>query len=97
MKRERMVVFDYDDTPRTIELPDKDIALVHVTILSGDETGYVQFDDKTIMEFDASDCRMQNFYDGSYTITGEEDLEKWFDWEPEGEMLSYKRKVAMSR
>jgi hypothetical protein len=49
------------------------------------------------MEFDASDCRTQNFYDGSYTIAGEEDLEKWFDWEPEGEMLSYKRKVAMSK
>lgn len=96
MKRTSMTVYDYNDDPQIIKLPDKEITLVHVCVLSGDETGYVQFSDNTIMEFDASTCRMQSFFDGSYTVIGDDNLAKWLDWEPKGEMLSYKRKDMMS-
>ena len=93
MKRESITVYDYDDKPRTIQLPDKDIRLIHVTILSGDETGYVQFDDNTILDFDASNCRMQSFYDGSYTVIGDDKLAQWIDWDPKGrEFLQHARK-----
>jgi hypothetical protein len=98
MKRESITVFDYDDKPRTMQLPDKGIRLIHVTILSGDETGYVQFDDNTIFDFDASDCRIQNFYDGSYTVTGDDMIARWLDWDPQGkEFLSHLRKQDMWR
>ena len=96
MKRKSITVYDYDDRPTTIQLPDKKIRLLHVTVLSGDETGYVQFEDDTIQEFDASDCRIQSFYDGSYTVIDKEELAKWFDWVPEvKEFLSYERKSMM--
>lgn len=97
MKRTSMTVYDYNDVPQIIKLPDKEITMVHVCVLSGDETGYVQFSDNTIMEFDASTCRMLSFYDGRYTVAGDDNLAKWFDWEPEGMMLSYERQGMMSR
>lgn len=98
MKRERITIYDYDNKPKIIQLPDKDIRLIHVTILSGDETGYVQFDDNTIFDFDASDCRIQSYYDGSYTVTENDMLERWLDWDPQGKKhLSYSRNEDMWR
>lgn len=86
MKRTSMTVYDYVDRPKEIQLPDKDIKLLYVAILSGDETGYVQFEDGTILEFDASDSRWQDFFDGSYTVSGDKKIEEWIDWKPkEGE------------
>lgn len=84
-------VYDYDDRPLEIELPDKEIDFIHVTVLSGDETGYVVFTDKTRVEFDASDCRLMGYYDGSYLVTGD-DIDKWIKFEPSGERtISYER------
>ena len=97
MKRTSMTVYDYDDRPKEIKLPDKDIKLLHVTILSGDETGYVQFEDGTILEFDSSNCRMKSFYDGSYTVTDENDLRKWFDYQPKGKFLQHARAEMMQK
>ena len=97
MKRTSMTVYDYDDRPKEIQLPDKDIKLLHVAILSGDETGYVQFEDGTILEFDASNCRCQSFYDGSYTVLGEEKIEDWIDWKPQAGEGAWERMQMMDK
>lgn len=97
MRRTTMTIYDYDDRPVTIQLPDKDIELVLVTILSGDETGHVKFTDKSCVYFDASDARSIDFFDGGYVVTGEDNLAKWFDSVPEGRMISYERLDMMSQ
>ncbi len=71
-----MTIFDFEDTEVKIELPDKPIKAISVTVLSGDETGTVIFDDGTTVGFDASNSRICNFFDGSYTVIGEQ----IFDW-----------------
>lgn len=95
VKRTSMIIYDYDDRPHEIQLPDKDIKLLHVTILSGDETGYIEFEDGSTLEFDASICRCQDFYDGSYTVSGDGNIGKWMDWEPKTGCGSYERMDMM--
>ena len=64
-----------------IELPDKPIKAISVTVLSGDETGTVIFDDGTTVDFDASYWRVCDFFDGSYTVIGEQ-VSDWLAFRP---------------
>lgn len=50
-------IYDYDDNAVTIEIPDKPIKRIYVTVLTGDETGTIRFEDSTRLDFDASDDR----------------------------------------
>lgn len=63
-----MTVFDFENREVKIELPDKPIKAISVTVLSGDETGTVIFDDGTTVDFDASYWRICDFFDGSYIL-----------------------------
>ena len=74
-----ITIYDYADKPLELELPDKKIKYISVTVLSGDETGTVYFEDGSRVNFDASDCRIQGFYDGSYIVNGE-NIEKWINF-----------------
>lgn len=40
-------IYDYDDNVVTIEIPDKPIKRIYVTVLTGDETGTIRFEDDT--------------------------------------------------
>lgn len=78
-------IYDFDNKVTTITIPNSevdDIKRIDVTVLSGDETVDVVLKDGSIFDFDASDCRAMNFYDGSYTVEGKEDIEKWLNFEP---------------
>lgn len=88
-----ITIYDYANTAKEIELPDKDVLEIAVTVLSGDETGYVKFTDGTEIEFDASDCRLMSYYDGAYTVEGE-NIQKWIDFKPSGNRftVSYERR-----
>lgn len=91
MKRANMVVYDYDDCPKVIELPDKEIESITVVVLSGDETGTVNFEDGTTLDFDASGWRTMSFFDGFYVVKGDK-LAKWLDFDATGKKyLSYTR------
>ena len=91
-----MTIYDYDDTPVEIELPDKDISIIRVTVLSGDETEVVLFEDGSALGFDASDCRFHDFYDGCYAVYGPM-IEKWMQFTPpEGDTVSYARMNAVA-
>ena len=61
-------IYDYDNKASVVEIPDKPIHHITVTILSGDETGIVYFKDGTTQSFDASDCRNRNCFDDEYIV-----------------------------
>lgn len=84
-------IYDYNNNAEMVEIPDgKKIKSIDVTILSGDETGYISFTDGTRKEFDASDCRMMSFDDGSYTVSSKK-IDEWINWKPRGLTNSYER------
>ena len=63
-------IYDYDNEKVEVEVPDKPIDHITVTILSGDETGVIYFKDGTTQSFDASDCRNTSCFDGEYDVLG---------------------------
>lgn len=73
-------VYDYDNKPAVYYISDykvSDIKEIFVSIISGDETGFIMMWDGTIYDFDASKTRTMNFDDGGYSITDKEDIVKW--------------------
>lgn len=86
-----MTVFDFENREVKIELPDKPIKAISVTVLSGDETGTVIFDDGATVDFDASYWRICDFFDGSYTVI-EEQVSDWLAFRPsDGRTAAYLR------
>ena len=86
-----IAVYDYDSAKKEITLPDKEIVEIFVSVKSGDETGYVKFADGERIWFDASDCRLTGYDDGSYFLEGE-NIQKWIDFTPSGNRTaSYER------
>lgn len=88
-----ITIYDYRNDTKEITLPDKEISEISVTILSGDETGFVKFIDDTKIRFDASDDRFTDYYDGMYTLEGE-NIQKWINFKPSGNrIISYERQA----
>lgn len=86
-----MVIYDFDNSTKKVELPDKEITEIFVEVVSGDETGCVTFVDGDEVDFDASDCRYYDCHDGCYFVTGEA-IQKWLSYEPtDKETNSYRR------
>ena len=63
-------IYDYSNNAIEVDTGDEPINLITVTILSGDETGLIVFEDGTTQAFDASECRCINFFDGQYVVPG---------------------------
>lgn len=86
-------IYDYNNNAIEIDTGDESINLIIVTILSGDETGLIVFEDGTTQAFDASECRITSYFDGQYVVPGNQ-VEKWASIKPrvgEYETKSYKR------
>ena len=86
-------IYDFDNEATIVETPDKPIDCIMVTILSGDETGTIYFEDGESQSFDASDCRTEDFFDEAYVVMGNE-VDKWASIVPRiipYESKSYKR------
>lgn len=73
----RAYIFDYDDRARSVELKPIDIIAISVTILAGDETIDVYYEDGTVDYFDSSDNRIEDKFDGNYVVMGDK-LKKWY-------------------
>ncbi len=86
-----MIIYDYANHPVEIILPEKVISRIDVDVITGDETGTVHFADGTELDFDASEDRMMDYYDGCYSVSGE-NVGKWLSFEP-----SYKKTVSYER
>jgi hypothetical protein len=74
-----ITIYDYRNRVKAITLPDKEISEIFVTVLSGDETGYIRFVDGTKLRFDAATDRFEDYYDGSYSVEGE-NIDKWLNF-----------------
>lgn len=92
-----MTIYDYADTPKNIALPYKEISAICVSVLSGDETGEVLFEDGSTLCFDASDCRIVDFYDGGYIVQGAP-IDRWINFVPsEGRTSFYDRQKTVDK
>ena len=71
----------------------KNITKIEVTVMSGDETGcfYGVYNGKPWQyKFDAAESRFASYDDGSYTVEGRENIEKWINWSYDQEKAIYK-------
>lgn len=86
-----MIIYDYNNNPVSVQLPDKEIKEIFVEVLSGDEVVSVEFTDGEILKFDSSNRRIMNFDDGCYRVTGHM-IKKWMEFQPTpGKTASYER------
>lgn len=86
-----MKIYDYANNEVDVELPDKEIGEIYVQVISGDETGIVNFTDGTHIYFDASESRMIGYDDGFYIVEGDM-INKWLAWKPSDKRTaSYER------
>lgn len=70
----------------------KNITKIEITIMSGDETGcfYGVYNGKPWQyRFDAAESRFTSYDDGSYTVEGKENIEKWINWSYDPEKAIY--------
>ena len=91
-----ITVYDWDNNPKFIDVPVESIdgiASIDICVLSGDETGFINLKDGTIIPFDASDDRVKTYYDGDYTLSDPESIEKWIEFKPDdSRTISYLRR-----
>lgn len=70
----------------------ENITKIEVTVMSGDETGcfYGVYNGKPWQyRFDAAESRFASYDDGSYTVEGKENIEKWINWSYDTEKAIY--------
>nr|DAU41008.1 MAG TPA: Mind bomb SH3 repeat domain [Bacteriophage sp.] len=70
----------------------RNITKIEVTVMSGDETGCfygVLNGNPWQCKFDAMESRFQSYDDGSYTVEGRENIEKWINWSYDPEKAIY--------
>lgn len=85
--------YDYLNRPVTCEKNAmENITKIEVTVMSGDETGcfYGVCNGKPWQyRFDAAESRFASYDDGSYTVEGKENIEKWINWNYDSEKAIY--------
>lgn len=76
--------YDYLNRPATFSKNAmENITKIEVTVMSGDETGCfygVCNGEPWQYRFDAAESRFASYDDGSYTVEGKENIEKWINW-----------------
>ena len=85
--------YDYQNRPATFSKNAmENITKIEVTVMSGDETGcfYGVCNGKPWKyRFDAAESRFTSYDDGSYTVEGRENIEKWINWSYDPEKAIY--------
>lgn len=85
--------YDYLNRPATFSKNSmENITKIEVTVMSGDETGcfYGVYNGKPWKyRFDAAESRFASYDDGSYTVEGRENIEKWINWSYDKEKAIY--------
>ena len=85
--------YDYLNRPATLSKNAiENITKIEVTVMSGDETGcfYGVYNGTPWQyTFDAAESRFASYDDGSYTVEGRENIEKWINWSYDTEKAIY--------
>lgn len=71
-------IYDYDNQAKEIDTGNKEINFINVIILSGDEVITIYYSDGTFENYDSSENRLTNYFDGSYVVS-KENLAKWLE------------------
>lgn len=72
-------IVDYKDERKQIEIGEiNQIDYIHVEVFTGDEIIEVYYKDGTEKEFDSSEFRLTDYFDGEYDVD-QKDIEKWSD------------------
>lgn len=90
----RFQIYGFNNEPRTILLLNRDVAdisQIFVRVLSGDETGFVEFTDGKREYFDSSCSRFTEYFDGEYIVKGE-DIPKWLEFRASSGTIAYRRR-----
>lgn len=69
-------IFDYAGREVIVDAGDKEIRQIRVEEITGDEVIEIEYTDGSVEEFDGGICRLTDFRDGSYRVSGN-DLKKW--------------------
>lgn len=80
-----ITVYDYDNKEVQIDLPIKsadEILRIFVSVISGDETGFIELKNLEMIHFDSSDCRYIGYDDGDYCLDDPEQIKKWLEFNP---------------
>ena len=86
-----MRIYDYKNRPKDINLPDKEIHMINVIVVTGDEIVTVRFSDGSLEKHDSSDRRITDYFDGAYDVTGDK-IKDWMNYKPSGKRTySYER------
>ena len=86
-----MRIYDYENQAKDIKLPDKEIHMISVIVLSGDEIVTVSFSDGSFEKHDSSGYRITDYFDGAYDVTGDR-IKDWMNYKPSGKRTcSYER------
>lgn len=87
-------IYDFENEATEVDVGNKIIDHIIVIVLSGDEMVKVFYKDGTNEEFDSSECRNMDYFDGMYELRGTE-LFTWLTCEPDiredYETISYQR------
>ena len=67
----KIKIFDYKGDSKIVDLGEKEILLITVKEVSGDDVLVVRYKDGTRKCFDSSDSRILSFDDGEYDISGD--------------------------
>lgn len=85
--------YDYLNRPSTFcKNSMENITKIEITVMSGDETGCfygVCNGNPWQYRFDAAESRFISYDDGSYTVEGRENIEKWINWSYDPEKAIY--------
>lgn len=70
-------IVDYKDERIKVDIGDiENIDYISVDVLSGDEVITVWYKDGMFDDWDSSECRGTDYYDGEYEVPSEQ-IEKW--------------------
>ena len=75
----KIKIFDYKGASKVVDLGEKEILLITVKEITGDEVLVVRYKDGTRKEFDSSDSRLMHFDDGEYDIFGDDNITKFLE------------------
>ena len=67
----KIKIYDYKGDSKIVDLGEKEILLITVKEVSGDEVLVVRYKDGTRKVFDSSNSRIMSFDDGEYDVTGD--------------------------
>lgn len=69
-------IYDYDNQPKEIDTGNKEIKIICVTVISGDEIITIYYTDGSSESYDSSENRHIDYFDDSYMVF-QKDLSKW--------------------